>query len=116
MSQLAHGVNEIVQWIGIATYPFRRLCSFLVQLLLSPFYLVYEAYLTAQLSSWQRPRHIGIIMDGNRRFARSFNLGNILNGHEKGAAKLEEVLNWCVKKAVKCRKNPLFRSSILPLF
>ena len=100
MSQLAHGVNEIVHWIGVATIPLRWLWALVAGLLLSPFYAVYEAYLSTQAHVWQIPHHIGIIMDGNRRFARSFNLGNILGGHEKGAAKLEEVLNWCEETGV----------------
>jgi short-chain Z-isoprenyl diphosphate synthase len=70
-------------------------------LLLWPFYSVYEASLSAQVKFWQVPQHVGIIMDGNRRFARSFKLGNIINGHERGAAKLEEVLNWCEETGVR---------------
>jgi len=40
------------------------------------------------------PKHIGIICDGNRRFAHT--LGEVVwFGHEQGAKKIEEVLNWC---------------------
>lgn len=101
MSQLAHGVNEIVHWIGIATLPLRRLWNYLMGLLLFPFYAAYETYLSAQTHLWKIPQHVGIIMDGNRRFARSSMLGNILGGHERGAAKLEEVLNWCEETGVR---------------
>lgn len=46
------------------------------------------------------PKHVGIIMDGNRRFAE--NLGeDILKGHEYGADKVEEVLDWCQELGVK---------------
>ncbi len=46
------------------------------------------------------PKHVGIIMDGNRRFAEK--LGeNILKGHEYGADKVEEVLDWCQELGVK---------------
>ncbi|MAG07982.1 di-trans,poly-cis-decaprenylcistransferase [Candidatus Woesearchaeota archaeon] len=40
------------------------------------------------------PRHIAIIMDGNRRFSRKLML-KPWKGHEWGAKKIEDVLNWC---------------------
>ncbi|MCK4718914.1 MAG: di-trans,poly-cis-decaprenylcistransferase [Thermoplasmata archaeon] len=48
----------------------------------------------------QKPQHLAIIMDGNRRFAREFGL-NPLEGHEMGKDKLEEVMNWCLETGVK---------------
>ncbi|MBI2370225.1 MAG: di-trans,poly-cis-decaprenylcistransferase [Deltaproteobacteria bacterium] len=40
------------------------------------------------------PRHIGLILDGNRRYASG--LGREPSfGHELGADKLQEVLGWC---------------------
>lgn len=38
-------------------------------------------------------KHIGIIMDGNRRYARKQGI-LLFDGHKKGAEKLKEVLNW----------------------
>lgn len=101
MSQLAHRAIEFVQWMGAATHSARRVSAFVLQYCLYPFYAAYEAYLAAQMHTWHRPHHIGIIMDGNRRFARTLNLGSIINGHEQGAAKLEEVLNWCEEAGVR---------------
>ena len=46
------------------------------------------------------PKHIGIIMDGNRRFAKRLML-KPWKGHEFGAEKVEEVLNWCREFKVK---------------
>lgn len=60
-----------------------------------PFYLAYERRLAAEISNWKLPRHIGIIMDGNRRFAREFGRARVLFGHARGAEKLREVLGWC---------------------
>ncbi|KNH08617.1 hypothetical protein XU18_0903 [Perkinsela sp. CCAP 1560/4] len=51
-------------------------------------------------SQWQisslryRLRHLGIIMDGNRRYGNRF-LGNAIDGHRRGAEKLWEVVEWC---------------------
>ena len=46
------------------------------------------------------PRHVGIIMDGNRRFAKSLNLSP-WKGHEYGEKKVTELLEWCKELGVK---------------
>ena len=40
------------------------------------------------------PRHVAVILDGNRRFAREARLGEF-EGHNFGARKLEDFLEWC---------------------
>lgn len=62
---------------------------------LSPFYRLYERWLSAQAETWNRPKHIGIIMDGNRRFARQLGAQDVAVGHRIGADKLREMLDWC---------------------
>lgn len=61
----------------------------------APFYRVYERRLAHHVPGWNLPRHIGIIMDGNRRFARDRGRRRVLYGHARGAEKLREVLTWC---------------------
>lgn len=46
------------------------------------------------------PRHVGIILDGNRRFAREKGLSR-KGGHELGAEKLKEVLEWTRELGIK---------------
>ena len=46
------------------------------------------------------PRHVGIIIDGNRRFARRLML-KPWKGHEWGAKKVEKLLNWCREYKIK---------------
>ena len=46
------------------------------------------------------PRHLAIIMDGNRRFARAEGL-NIKDGHAKGRDTLEELLDWCLELEIR---------------
>jgi tritrans,polycis-undecaprenyl-diphosphate synthase [geranylgeranyl-diphosphate specific] len=41
------------------------------------------------------PRHLAIIMDGNRRFAQAAGM-EIKDGHAKGRDTLEELLDWCL--------------------
>jgi tritrans,polycis-undecaprenyl-diphosphate synthase [geranylgeranyl-diphosphate specific] len=46
------------------------------------------------------PRHVGIIMDGNRRFAKQLML-KPWQGHEWGAKKLKDVLTWSHEAGIK---------------
>ena len=65
-----------------------------------PFYALYERRLVAEAPDWRLPQHIGIIMDGNRRFARSAGRRRVLYGHRRGAEKLREVLTWCYEVGI----------------
>ena len=55
-------------------------------------YRLYEYYLFRQLDKDRAPRHVGIILDGNRRYARKHGLEVPWFGHHRGAAKVMEVL------------------------
>src|SRR3989338_2989832 len=46
------------------------------------------------------PKHIGIILDGNRRYAKKHGMPT-LKGHEKGYNKINDVLKWCTELGVK---------------
>ena len=63
-------------------------------------YKVYEGWLWRQVNNGIQPEHIAIILDGNRRWASEKVLDPWL-GHEKGAEKIEELLDWCLKLDVK---------------
>ena len=54
-------------------------------------YKLYETFLWRQIKNGPAPGHIGLIVDGNRRFARGRGLAQNL-GHEDGSKKLEEFL------------------------
>jgi short-chain Z-isoprenyl diphosphate synthase len=60
-----------------------------------PIYRVYERRLTRQLRGLQVPRHVGVILDGNRRWARERGAANVSQGHRRGADKIDELLEWC---------------------
>lgn len=70
------------------------LYSHIPSFLLRPLYHFYEGQLTDEIEKGHIPQHIGIIMDGNRRFAREKSI-LFWEAHEKGATKLEEILDWC---------------------
>jgi len=57
-------------------------------------YGLYERRLAAALPPDRLPRHVGVIIDGNRRWARQ--AGKPLQGgYTRGAAKYHEVVEWC---------------------
>ncbi|MBO0869775.1 MAG: isoprenyl transferase [Micromonosporaceae bacterium] len=58
-------------------------------------YSVYERRLAASLEGRPRPRHVGVMLDGNRRWARAMGFDNPAAGYRAGAAKIEELLSWC---------------------
>jgi tritrans,polycis-undecaprenyl-diphosphate synthase [geranylgeranyl-diphosphate specific] len=63
-------------------------------------YKLYERWLWHQVKNGGKPEHIAIILDGNRRWASEKALEPWF-GHEKGAEKVEQLLNWCLKLNVK---------------
>ncbi len=57
-------------------------------------YGVYERRLAARLTPQSIPRHIGVLVDGNRRWARSYGADSSA-GHRAGAQNVMEFLGWC---------------------
>ena len=58
-------------------------------------YRLYARRLEAEVARRPTPRHVGIILDGNRRWARAQGRDPV-DAYRLGAAKLDEVLAWCV--------------------
>ncbi|MPZ95235.1 MAG: isoprenyl transferase [Propionibacteriales bacterium] len=57
-------------------------------------YGVYERRVQRDLPPERVPAHVGVIVDGNRRWARSFG-AKTASGHAAGAQKIIEFLGWC---------------------
>jgi short-chain Z-isoprenyl diphosphate synthase len=75
---------------------FRSRCSLSVtSLILRPLYYLYERRLLGQVRGGLLPRHVGIILDGNRRYARERGLSDPREVYGPGAQKLDDVLDWC---------------------
>jgi len=61
---------------------------------LSPVYKLYEKRLERKIKKGQIPKHLAVIMDGNRRYAE--NLGILPHeGHKEGKNTLENLSDWC---------------------
>jgi len=63
-------------------------------------YKVYQKWLWFQVKNGERPAHIAIILDGNRRWANDQELNPWL-GHRQGAETVEHLLEWCEMVGVK---------------
>ncbi len=60
----------------------------------SPLYRLYEHRLIGALPRDRMPAHIGVILDGHRRYARQEGKADLLETYREGVAKLEEFLEW----------------------
>lgn len=90
----------------------------LFNIVLKPVYKVYEKWLWLQIKDGVKPRHVGIIPDGNRRWAREHSMPPWL-GHEFGYKRLKMVLDWLWDLGIEVvtvyamsTENCLYRSGI----
>ncbi|MET8827009.1 isoprenyl transferase [Streptomyces sp. NPDC004610] len=60
---------------------------------------LYAHRVEGHLDHAQVPKHIGVIMDGNRRWAKASG-SPTLHGHRAGAEKIGEFLGWCTETDV----------------
>ncbi|MFT4084714.1 MAG: isoprenyl transferase [Nocardioides sp.] len=57
-------------------------------------YPAYEARMLRRLDSSKLPKHVGVMLDGNRRWAKAVGR-DTAHGHRAGAANIEPLLSWC---------------------
>jgi len=62
-------------------------------------YGLYEKRLIQQTAG-KRPRHVAIMLDGNRRWAREAGFTNVSQGHRAGARKIADFLGWCREMSI----------------
>ncbi len=60
-----------------------------------PLYRLYEERLLRSLDRSRLPRHVGVIHDGHRRFARATGLPDYTASYRAGMDKFVEFLGWC---------------------
>jgi short-chain Z-isoprenyl diphosphate synthase len=60
-----------------------------------PLYRIYEERLLRALDRSRLPRHVGVIHDGHRRFARAAGLPDYAASYRAGMDKVVEFLSWC---------------------
>ncbi len=77
-----------VWWRSVTAMPVRDLV-----------YAAYERHLTRQLEPGDIPRHVGIMLDGNRRWAKERGAATS-EGHQAGAENIAHFLTWCEEVGV----------------
>lgn len=77
-------------------------------LIKSLLYPIYERRLVRGLDFTETPHHVGVILDGNRRWAKANQLdsgdigvSNSARGHRAGAQKIIDFLGWCEESDVR---------------
>lgn len=85
--------NVTVVWFFVDIIPPR---------LKEPAYRLYEMRLRQELarSKSELPRHIAVLCDGNRRWARDAGHDDVSVGYRMGARKIAEMLRWCQEAGV----------------
>jgi short-chain Z-isoprenyl diphosphate synthase len=62
-------------------------------------YPAYEARVVRRLPPDRIPKHIGVMLDGNRRWAKAVG-ADTAHGYRAGAANIEPLLGWCEEVGV----------------
>jgi len=63
-------------------------------------YRIYEWYISRNLEKERMPKHVAIIMDGNRRYSKLQGNIDVIKGHEIGVDTLEKVLDWSIELGI----------------
>ncbi len=63
-------------------------------------YPAYESRMVKALPADQIPQHVGVMLDGNRRWAKAVG-ADTARGYQAGAANIEPLLDWCEEVGVK---------------
>jgi len=63
-------------------------------------YAVYERRLRRHLEGMPVPKHVAIMIDGNRRWARAAGFDDVSQGHVVGARHIANLLAWCGEAGV----------------
>src|SRR5919205_629736 len=58
-------------------------------------YSIYERRLAGKLVGKPVPKHVGVMCDGNRRWAKEMGYVDPNDGHRVGALRIKELLGWC---------------------
>jgi short-chain Z-isoprenyl diphosphate synthase len=64
-------------------------------------YRVYEKRLARSLVGADLPHHVGVMLDGNRRWARENGFSDPNEGHRAGAAHIDQLLGWCTESGIR---------------
>ena len=102
-SRFGRGLDSLAKWLlkfRLVSIPAKSVAnSKLAWSLISRSDRVRANRLRERLNAEEMPRHVSIIMDGNRRFAWN-NSSKTAVGHSEGKEKLKEVMDWVLDLGV----------------
>lgn len=78
----------------------RKLGNTIYRFATKPLYKIYKSRLLSEVLVRPVPRHVGIILDGNRRYAQRWGLTDSARVYALGASKLDDVLDWCAELSI----------------
>ena len=76
-----------------------RRADWLVRIVLTPLYSAYTARLWRGVLARPVPRHLAVILDGNRRFAERAGL-DVRAGYAEGGGRVADVLRWSERAGI----------------
>lgn len=76
-----------------------KISRFASRVLRLPLEEIYEVRLMNKLRNLPKPQHVGVILDGNRRWAAEQG-GPASRGHRIGASRIQSLLEWCEEQGV----------------
>jgi len=68
--------------------------------MMRPIHRLYAWHLRSRLAGAALPRHVALVMDGNRRWARQAGFDDAGVGHRHGGEHLRDVLGWCAEAGI----------------
>ncbi|MBP3088906.1 isoprenyl transferase [Corynebacterium sp. sy017] len=68
--------------------------------MLETVYPFYERRLLKELADAAQPKHVAVMCDGNRRWAKEAGFSDVTHGHRVGARKIGELVRWCQSTTV----------------
>ncbi len=89
--------NRLVSLVRRAGKRVRAACK---RVALMATYPLYEASLVRALEGKPVPRHIAVMCDGNRRWAREAGFIDVSHGHRVGAKKISELVQWSGERGI----------------
>lgn len=72
----------------------RRAKNLVKGLIKEALYPFYERRLLKEIAHVRQPKHVAVMCDGNRRWAREAGFADVTHGHRVGAQKIGELVRW----------------------
>jgi short-chain Z-isoprenyl diphosphate synthase len=72
----------------------------LTAVLEAPAYSLYTRRLWRQIAGKPPPRHLAVVLDGNRRYSRRGGLGSLRRGYEVGADRVFDIVSWSSRTGI----------------